>query len=215
MVTTVAVEQTLTSGQNVIQLPETKMVLKGISVLGIPYMQIQLTPGKFAVIPLGNASGANGLSYKDPMFRVHYQFSDISFLVIVPNAPSSPAIFYFGDPEADSIPLESLTGIVQNQSLTQGSTAGVMNGSVNFSFPTGKIMIVGIYVLVNQNYAIVSFPVSTGKLVYVLNSNKIGNDSIHPLMIEGSQAFVVNYSVYVPASSTSNLWIILYYQVIE
>ncbi|MEM3859825.1 MAG: hypothetical protein QW478_10550 [Candidatus Micrarchaeaceae archaeon] len=213
MVTTTAVQVNLQSGVNTIPLPETGMVLKGVSVLGIPYMQIQLTPGKFAVIPLGNASGAGGLSYKDPMFRVHYQFNDLSFIVSVPNAPTSPCIFYFGDPESDSIPLENLTGIVQNVSLSQGSTAGTMTGSINFSFPSGKILIDGIYVLVSQDYAIVNFPVSTGKQLYVLNSNLIGNNSIHPLMIEGSQAFSVNYSAYVPASSTSNLWVVLYYQV--
>ncbi|MEM3907685.1 MAG: hypothetical protein QXZ17_12625 [Nitrososphaerota archaeon] len=191
------------------------MVLKGISVLGIPYMQIQLSPGKFAVIPLGNASGVGGLSFKDPMFRVHYQFSDISFIVSVPNVPSSPCIFYFGDPEYDSIPLENLTGIVQNAAETQGSTAGVLSGSLNFSFPSGKIIITGIYVLTSQNYAIANFPVSTGKQLYIMNSNRIGNDSIHPLMVEASQTFTVNFSMYVSASSTSNLWIILYYQVVS
>ncbi|MEM3846258.1 MAG: hypothetical protein QXU98_11245 [Candidatus Parvarchaeota archaeon] len=215
MVTTTAVQVNLQQGVNTIPLPETNMILKGISVLGIPYMQIQLTPGKFAVIPLGNANGAGGISYKDPMFRVHYQFSDLSFIVSVPNAPSSPCIFYFGDPENDSLPLENLTGIVQNISLTQGSSAGNMTGSESFSFPSGKVMITGIYFLVSQQYGIINFPVSTGKQIYILNSNRIGNESIHPLMIEGSQSFSVNYSIYVPASSSSNAWIVLYYQVIS
>ncbi|MEM3423988.1 MAG: hypothetical protein QXE51_05430 [Nitrososphaeria archaeon] len=215
MVTTTAVEANLQQGVNTIPLPETGMVLKGISVLGIPYMQIQLSPGKFAVIPLGNASGAGGLSYKDPMFRVHYRFSDISFIVSVPNTPTSPCIFYFGDPENDSIPLENLTGIAQNATLTQGSSAGNMTGSVSFSFPTGKIMITGIYFLASQQYGIINFPVSTGKQIYILNSNRLGNESIHPLMVEGSQSFSVFYNVYVPANSSSNIWIILYYQVMS
>ncbi|MEM3862355.1 MAG: hypothetical protein QW203_07755 [Thermoplasmatales archaeon] len=215
MVSTNAIEVNLAQGNNTVPLPETGMTLKGISCLGVPYLSIQITPGKNAIIPLGNASGTGGIDYKDPMFRVHYTFPDISFIVYAPNAPSSPCIFYFGDPESDSIPLENLTGIVQTTSLTQGSTAGVMSTTMSFSFPSGRIMIDGIYSLASAGYSIVNFPVSTGKQIYIMNANRIGNDSIHPLAIEGSQSFNVTLSAYVPASTTYNYYVILYYEVMQ
>ncbi|MEM4005060.1 MAG: hypothetical protein QXM43_05430, partial [Desulfurococcaceae archaeon] len=134
--------------------------------------------------------------------------------VIVPNTPTSPAIFYFGDPEDDSIALEDLTGVLGTASLTQGSTAGVMSTSINFSLPEGRIMLTGIYSYVSANYSIVSFPVSTGKILSLFNSNKVGNETIHPIAVEGSQSFSVNVSGYVPASTTNTYYVILYYKVL-
>ncbi|MEM3862390.1 MAG: hypothetical protein QW203_07930 [Thermoplasmatales archaeon] len=215
MVSTNAIEVNLSQGNNTVQLPETGMMLKGVSVLGVPYLSIQLSPGKNAIIPLGNATGVGGISFKDPMFRTHYQFPDISFIVYSPVTPTSPCIFYFGDPESDSIPLENLTGIVQQASLTQGSTAGIMTTTLNYSFPSGRIMIDGVYSYASGSYSIINFPVSTGKQMYVFNSNKIGNETIHPLAIEGSQSFSITLSSYVPASTTYTYYVILYYQVVS
>jgi len=209
-----SISQTLTSGLNTITLPQTGLTLVGISVLGIPYMGIQLSPGKIAYVPIGNPSGAGGISYKDPMFRVVYTFDSISFYVSVPNAPTSPAIFYFGDPTADSINLEDLTGVVQSLSLTQGTTAGVMSGQMTFQFPEGKILLTGYWSIVNQSYAISQFQVATGKNINLMNANKTGQDVIHPLEIEGSQTFTVTASAYVPASTTSTIYGILYYKII-
>ncbi|MEM3859754.1 MAG: hypothetical protein QW478_10185 [Candidatus Micrarchaeaceae archaeon] len=213
MVSTNAIQVSLSQGNNTVQLPETGMMLKGVSVLGVPYLSIQLSPGKNAIIPLGNATGVGGVSFKDPMFRTHYQFPDISFIVYSPVTPTSPCIFYFGDPESDSIPLENLTGIVQNTSLTQGSTAGTMSTILNYSFPSGRIMITGVYHYASGSYSIINFPVSTGKQMYLFNTNRVGNDTIHPLAIEGSQSFSINLSSYVPASTTYTYYIVLYYQV--
>jgi len=210
-----SIEQNLTSGLNTITLPQTNLTLVGVSVLGIPYMGIQISTGKIAYIPLGNPSGAGGIAYKDPMFRVVHTFSEITFYVTVPNTPTSPAIFYFGDPTPDSIALEDLTGVVQTASLTQGTTAGVMNTTLNFSFPEGKILLTGYYSSVNQSYCISQFQVSTGKNIYLFNANKTGQDVIHPLEIEGSQSFSINVSAYVPASSTSTIYAILYYQILS
>ncbi|MEM4067514.1 MAG: hypothetical protein QXV17_11735 [Candidatus Micrarchaeaceae archaeon] len=214
MVSTFSIQQTLTSGSNTITLPQTGITLKGISCLGVPYMAFNLSTGKTAYVPLGNATGVGGLSFKDPMFRVHYTFNDITFTVVVPNTPSSPAIFYFGDPESDSIALEDLTGVLGTASLTQGSTAGVMSTSISFSLPEGRIMLTGIYSYVSANYSIVSFPVSTGKILSLFNSNKVGNETIHPIAVEGSQSFSVNISGYVDASATNNYYVILYYKVL-
>jgi len=215
MTTKFSISQTLTSGLNTITLPQTNLTLIGISVLGIPYMGIQLSPGKIAYIPLGNPSGAGGIAYKDPMFRVVYTFDTINFYVSVPNTPTSPAIFYFGDPTADSINLEDLTGVVETLSLTQGTSAGVMNGNMTFQFPEGKILLTGYYSIVNQNYAISQFQISTGKNIYLFNANKTGQDVIHPLEIEGAQSFVVSVSAYVSASTTSTIYGILYYKVLQ
>ncbi|MEM3860694.1 MAG: hypothetical protein QW478_15090, partial [Candidatus Micrarchaeaceae archaeon] len=199
---------------NTITLPQTGITLKGISCLGVPYMAFNLSTGKTAYVPLGNATGIGGLSFKDPMFRVHHTFNDITFTVVVPNTPSSPAIFYFGDPESDSIALEDLTGVLGTASLTQGSTAGVMSTSISFSLPEGRIMLTGIYSYVSANYSIVSFPVSTGKILSLFNSNKVGNETIHPIAVEGSQSFSVNVSGYVNASATNTYYVILYYKVL-
>ncbi|MEM3859733.1 MAG: hypothetical protein QW478_10075 [Candidatus Micrarchaeaceae archaeon] len=214
MVSTFSIQQNLTSGSNTITLPQTGITLKGISCLGIPYMAFNLSTGKTAYVPLGNASGIGGASFKDPMFRVHYTFDDITFTVVVPNTPSSPAVFYFGDPEDDSIALEDLTGVLGTAQLTQGSTAGVMSTSINFSLPEGRIMLTGIYSYVSANYSLVSFPVSTGKILTLFNSNKVGNDTIHPIAVEGSQSFSVNVSGYVNASATNTYYVILYYKVL-
>ncbi|MEM3423883.1 MAG: hypothetical protein QXE51_04900 [Nitrososphaeria archaeon] len=178
-------------------------------------MAFNLSTGKTAYVPLGNATGVGGLAFKDPMFRCHYTFSDITFTVIVPNAPSSPAIFYFGDPEPDSVALEDLTGVLGTASLTQGSTAGVMSTSINFSLPEGRIMLTGVYSYVSANYSIVSFPVSTGKVLSLFNSNKIGNETIHPIAVEGSQSFAINISTYVNANATNTMYVILYYTVLS
>ncbi|MEM3829059.1 MAG: hypothetical protein QXP36_07595 [Conexivisphaerales archaeon] len=215
MVSTFSIQQTLTSGSNIITLPQTGITLKGISCLGIPYMAFNLSTGKTAYVPLGNATGVGGLSFKDPMFRVHYTFDDITFTVVVPNTPSSPAVFYFGDPESDSIALEDLTGVLGTGTLTQGSTAGVMSTSINFSLPEGRIMLTGIYSYVSANYSIVSFPVSTGKILNLFNSNKVGNETIHPIAVEGSQSFSITVSSYVSASSTNTCYVILYYKVLS
>ncbi|MEM3872730.1 MAG: hypothetical protein QXE05_09245 [Nitrososphaeria archaeon] len=215
MVSTFSIQQNLTSGSNTITLPQTGITLKGISCLGVPYMAFNLSTGKTAYVPLGNATGVGGLSFKDPMFRVHYTFNDITFTVVVPNTPSSPAIFYFGDPESDSVALEDLTGVLGMTSLTQGSTAGVMSTSISFSLPEGRIMLTGIYSYVSANYSIVSFPVSTGKILSLFNSNKVGNETIHPIAVEGSQSFSVNISGYVDASTTNNYYVILYYKVLQ
>ncbi|MEM3872840.1 MAG: hypothetical protein QXE05_09815 [Nitrososphaeria archaeon] len=217
MVSTFSIQVNLTSGVNTITLPQTGLTLKGVSVLGVPYIAINLSPGKVAYVPLGNPSGpggSNNLSFKDPMFRTHYVFDSITFNCTVPNTPSSPAIFYFGDPENDSIELENLTGVVGSLQLTQGSSAGVMTGAINFSFPEGKINLTGMYVNVNANWAIASFPVGSGKSLNIFNSNRVGNDTIHPLMVEGSQSFSVNLSSYVNASATNTIYIIIYYQVV-
>jgi len=210
-----SIEQTLTSGLNTITLPQTNLTLVGVSVLGIPYMGIQISPGKIAYIPFGNPSGAGGIAYKDPMFRVVHTFNEITFYVTVPNTPSSPAIFYFGDPTPDSIALEDLTGVAQTVSLTQGTTAGIMTANLNFSFPEGKILLTGYYSTVNQSYCISQFQVSTGKNIYLFNVNKTGQDVIHPLEIEGSQAFFVSINAYVPANTTSIIYGILYYKILE
>ncbi|MEM3872850.1 MAG: hypothetical protein QXE05_09865 [Nitrososphaeria archaeon] len=214
MVSTFSIQQTLTAGQNTVTLPQTGITLKGISCLGVPYMAFNLSTGKTAYVPLGNATGVGGLSFKDPMFRCHYTFNDITFTVVVPNAPSSPAVFYFGDPEDDSIPLESLTGVVGELTLTQGSTAGVMSGTVSFAFPEGKIMLTGIWHWVSANYSLLNFPVSTGKTLYLFNSNQIGNQTIHPILVEGSQQFSLTVSSYVNASASNTIYVILYYQVL-
>ena len=214
MTSTFSIEATLNSGLNQITLPQTGVTLVGVSVLGVPYMGIQLSPGRIAYIPIGNPSGAGGLAYKDPMFRVAYTFDSISFYVSVPNAPSSPAIFYFGTPTADSIALEDLTGVVESLSLTQGTTAGVMSGTMNFQFPEGKILLTGYWSIVNQAYAISSFQVATGKNISLMNANKTGQDVIHPLEIEGSQSFSVSVSAYVPASTTSTVYAVLYYKIL-
>ncbi|MEM3193228.1 MAG: hypothetical protein QW292_14310 [Candidatus Parvarchaeota archaeon] len=215
MVTVNAIQFNLAQGNNTIPLPETGMTLKGITVLGVPYLSIQISPGKNAIIPMGNASGTGGMSYKDPMFRVHYTFPDISFIVYCPVTPTSLATFYFGDPESDSIPLENLTGIVQEASFTEGTTPAIMSSTLTYSFPSGKINITGAYVLINQGYAYINFPVSTGKQIYVNNTNQIGNESIHPLMVEGSQNFNVNLSAYGPASASLTVYVVLYYQVVS
>ncbi|MEM4067703.1 MAG: hypothetical protein QXV17_12680 [Candidatus Micrarchaeaceae archaeon] len=214
MVSTFSIQQTLTAGQNTVTLPQTGITLKGISCLGIPYMAFNLSTGKTAYVPLGNATGVGGLSFKDPMFRCHYTFDDITFTVVVPNTPSSPAIFYFGDPEDDSIALEDLTGVLGEATLTQGSTAGMMSTSISFSLPEGRIMLTGIYSYVSANFSIVSFPVSTGKVLNLFNSNQIGNQTIHPIAVEGSQSFTINLSGYVNASATNTYYVILYYKVL-
>ncbi|MEM4091203.1 MAG: hypothetical protein QXQ46_10795 [Thermoplasmatales archaeon] len=213
MVSTFSIQQTLSAGENIVTLPKTGLTLKGISVLGVPYISFALSPGKTAIVPLGSPSGIGGLSFKDPMFRVHYKFEDITFTVSVPNAPTSPCVFYFGDPEDDSIPLESLTGVVGTLSLTQGTTAGVMSGSINFAFPEGKIILTGVWHWVSANYSLLNFPVSTGKILYIFNSNRVGNDTIHPVLVEGSQQFSLTVSSYVNASSTNTIYVVLYYQV--
>jgi len=215
MTSTFSIEQTLSAGLNTVTLPQTGVTLVGVSVLGVPYMGIQLSPGKVAYIPIGNPTGAGGLAYKDPMFRVVYTFDSITFYVSVPNAPSSPAIFYFGTPTADSIALEDLTGVVESLSLTQGTTAGVMSGTLPFQFPEGKILLTGYWSIVNQSYAISSFQVATGRNISLMNSNKTGQDVIHPLEIEGSQSFSVNVSAYIPASTTSTIYAVLYYKILE
>ncbi|MEM4067633.1 MAG: hypothetical protein QXV17_12330 [Candidatus Micrarchaeaceae archaeon] len=214
MVSTFSISVNLTAGANIVTLPQTGITLKGVSCLGIPYMAFSLSTGKTAYVPLGNASGIGGLSFKDPMFRCHYTFNDITFTVTVPNTPTSPAIFYFGDPENDSIALEDLTGVLGSASLTQGSTAGVMSTTISYSLPEGRIMLTGIYSWVSANYSIVSFPVSTGKILSLFNSNKVGNDTIHPILVEGSQSFSVTLSGYVAASATNTYYVILYYKVL-
>lgn len=210
-----SIEANLTSGTNEVVLPETGLMLTGVSVLGVPYMSIQLSAGKMAQIPLGNASGTGGISFKDPMVKVSYRFNDISFYVNVPNAPNSPAIFYFGTPSKNAIPLEALTGVVKAITFTNPSTTAgaVITENSNFSFPEGKILITGANSGISAGYMISQFQISTGKNIYVLNQNAIGEEAIHPLDIEGSQAFSVSSSSYVAESGTNTGYLILYYMV--
>lgn len=215
MTTQFSIEQNLNSGTNTVVLPETGLTLIGVSGLGLPYMSIQLSAGKKAIIPMGNASGSGGISYKDPMVKVSYRFNDISFYVDVPNAPTSPVIFYFGTPSKNAIPLEALTGVVAPLTFTNSSTTAgaVITATANFSFPEGKIMITGANGIINASYMISQFQISTGKNIYLMNVNAIGEEAIHPLDIEGSQAFSVSASSYVAESGTNTGYLILYYMV--
>lgn len=130
---------TLTEGAFTVAFPENNLTIVGVITSGI-YIKVPLDSSRNAVLPAagGKATAGQITQVVSTMRRVNWTINGTSLnYSVLTKGTSVTTCFYYGTALPNSRPLEQWAGIVSPSTLSSGA------GSATFTFPAGKLRMVG------------------------------------------------------------------------
>ena len=162
MITGSVVATWSSAGAQKVTLPNSGMTIVAINDTGT-WLSIPLDPSHQSIIHKsgGTATPPNGAGFYR---RVHFTVKGNELNFFSPET-TGEAIFYYGDgPLADSIPLEQLTAVTAQVTLSGGA------GTASLKFPSGELRLTGMSALdetADKTIAL-AFATSTGQTLTVV-----------------------------------------------
>jgi hypothetical protein len=118
----------------------------GLTIVAIfhdcTFIQIPLDPSRNAVLPnAGSGQATYPARVSEIARRVHYTINGTTIAYSVySGATTTDTVFYYGTALTDSVPLESMAGVVALSTLSSGS------GTATLTFPSGGLTMTGFTV---------------------------------------------------------------------
>lgn len=195
-----SVYTTLSSGLNTVQLPESNAQLIGV-FHNAQYIQIQLSPGKNAVL-FSNTNSAAVLNRI--MFKVNYKFGTNQVYITSPSG-SVDCVLYFGSPLSGAKSLESYAGVFASATPT-----AVGSSTVTVTMPSSSGKIIGFIGYVSAGNCQFQWNTSVGKsLTFFDVTNELDTSQlVSPLDIPSVNSFTVTYT----NSAAATVYVVFYYQ---
>lgn len=195
------------AGAQQVELPNSGMQIVAINDTGT-WLSIPLDPSRNAIIHKsgGQSTPPNGAGFYR---RVHFTVSGNKLNFFSPET-TGEAIFYYGDgPLGDSIPLEQLSAVTAQVTLSGGA------GTVSIKFPSGNLKLTGMSAFdeTADKTITLNFATATGQnLTVVVPANALSymsgsNIDIAQLNLEVSETL----SVAVTGTSTDVIDVFAFY----
>ncbi|MEM3795003.1 MAG: hypothetical protein QW429_03925 [Thermoprotei archaeon] len=191
-----------------------------IGIMAQAPVQIPLDSSHFAIVsPIGVTAVVDGY-----YFPVSWPVSGTQLNVTtlgLSSSNTSITILYFGRPGPNNISLKAFAAVYSIVSLSNsGSSAATISTNVQLTFPAGTITYTGAFIVDFQsaaNYIQFSFnsPLSGALVQGFVPKGAVNSQAYRGILaldnIKGATSLSVTLSANLPASTTENIMLIMYY----
>lgn len=209
------------TGNYTVQMPENDLDVIGFAPLGLApsgptyegpvIVGVYIDASNIAYFPLP-PTGSYTLRKYSP---VHVKVKGNVLNLYVQSLVGGGLTIFYGIPDGSEIEYTTLKGVVG--SFTNTSTTANASGTLNVTFPSGNVRIIGIFVLgVNQGVGQIQFITGTGRTLYIpFADTPDPMDLPHnliPLDLSSATQLSINYNINYNSSGNAAFYLIIYYQ---